>query len=104
MTRIAAPLTAAQIESADRAEERVVAIRSGPGYEDWIPAFNREEAAALLRLWAISNATPRSVHHATMRGDLASSMVIGRTRFSERDLRQWIVSMRRPVNTDGVSL
>ncbi len=103
MTRIAAPLTAAQIESADRAEERVVAIRSADGYEDWIPAFNREEAAALLRLWAISNATPRSVHHATMRGDLASSMVIGRTRFSERDLRQWIVSMRRPVNSDGVT-
>jgi len=92
----------AQTEVEDRVEERVVAIRSGDGYEDWIPAFNREEAAALLRLWAIDNATPRAIHHASCRGDLASSMVIGRTKFSEADLRQWIQAMRRPVNTDGV--
>jgi len=91
----------AQTEAEDRVEDRVVAIRSNPGYEDWIPAFNREEAAALLRLWAIDNATPRAIHHASCRGDLASSMVIGRTRWSERDLRQWIVSMRRPINSDA---
>jgi hypothetical protein len=101
MTRITTTNTA-QTEAGASAEDRVVAIRSGSGYQDWIPAFGREEAAALLRLWAIDNATPRAIRHAAMRGDLASSMVIGRTKFSEADLRQWIQAMRRPVNTDGV--
>lgn len=91
-----------QTEAEASAEDRVVAIRGAENYENWIPAFGWEEAAALCRLWAIDNATPRAIRHASMGGDLVSSRVIGRTKFSERDLRQWIQNMRRPVNTDGV--
>lgn len=104
MTRInTAAETAAQTEAADRAEDRVVAIRSADGYDDSMPAFNRPECAALCRIWAIEHMTPRAIHYATMRGELASSKVVGRVKYSERDLRQWIQSLRRPVNTDGVS-
>ncbi len=101
MTRITE--TAAQTEAADRAEERVVAIRNAPGFETNMPAFGWAEAVALTHLWGVTNITQRGLKYAKARRELTFSLVLGRTRWSEDDLRNWLVSMRRAAN-DGRSV
>ncbi len=99
MTRITE--TAAQTEAADRAEERVTKLRSSIRYTPDMPAFGYPEAVALCHMWAVDIVTERSLKYAAMRGEMSSSVVLGKMRWSENDLMGWIVSMRRPVNTSG---
>ncbi len=101
MTRIAAPLTAAQTEAADRVEERVTKLRSAAGYTPDMPAFGYPEAVALCHMWAVDIVTERSLKYAAMRGEMSSSVVLGKIRWSENDLMGWIVSMHRSANTSG---
>jgi len=95
MTRIT---DAAQTEAADRAEERVTQLRRAPGYTPAMPAFGYPEAVALCHMWAVDIVTERSLKYAAMRGEMSSSVVLGKIRWSENDLMDWIVSMHRSVN------
>jgi len=100
MTRITEETQIAQAETEASAEDRVAAIRRGEGYETNMPAFGWPEAVALTHLWGVTNITTRGLKYAKARRELTFSLVLGRTRWSEDDLRNWLVSMRRVAN-DG---
>ena len=98
MTRIT---DAAKTEAAERADERVTKLRSSIGYTPDMPAFGYPEAVALCHMWALDIVTERGLKYASMRGELSSSVVLHQKRWSENDLMNWIVSMRRPIKSDA---
>ncbi|QTJ67944.1 hypothetical protein HYG77_21730 [Rhodococcus sp. ZPP] len=78
---------------------RVKNILAAPEYDSEMPAFDNAHAVALCRLWGVETVTERSLKFAVMERNLAVHKILGRWRWSEADLRDWIKGMRRPAST-----
>ncbi|MDQ1202711.1 hypothetical protein QE449_003329 [Rhodococcus sp. SORGH_AS303] len=60
-----------------------------------MPCFDRDGVAALAQSFGVTSITHNSVKRATLAGELRAHKVASRLRWSENDVRAWLLGMTR---------